>query len=88
MNIYEFSVVKNNQVYSHTKQTAHPFDFRVTNYDYFGESCTDCKGLRRIEKKIPHMLLKCNFSHVEHFMHSNPTRRVVSRISIPCILYL
>jgi hypothetical protein len=39
---------KDNRVYSHTKQMAHPFDFRVRSYDYFNGRCTDCQGTRRV----------------------------------------
>jgi hypothetical protein len=52
------------------------------------EGVQTVKGLGGFEKKTPHMLHKCNFSHVEHFMHSYPTGRVVSSTNILCILHL
>jgi hypothetical protein len=35
---------KDNQVYSHTKQMAHPFAKRVRSYDFFSGMCTYYQG--------------------------------------------
>jgi hypothetical protein len=68
---------KDNQVYSEQKVMV-----------ILVKSVHAVTGLHGIKNKTPQFFHKCNLSHVECFMHSYPTRMVVSNINISCILHL